>query len=384
MGRPPLAVGTHGAIRFTKLTKGYRAKARFRGYDGVIRDISRSGSSKVKAERELKLAISQELQTPGGGDITAKTRFREVAEHWLASQERRVADGQRATGTLDNYRSMLNNHVLPALGELRLHEVTVPRLDRFFPAVRVKSSAAHARTARAVVSGVLRYAARHGAITANPVREIEPIEGGTRKKSRALTPEERRAWLAQLELDPKAAGKDLPDLTRFMMATGVRIGEALALYWEDVHLDAGTVFVGWTVVRVRGEGLRRTDPKSASGERLLTLPSWALDMLRQRRKVAEAENRPPDSPVFPDTYGGLRDPSNTRRALREARGSDGFAWVTSHVFRKTAATILDEAGLTARVIADQLGHSRPSLTQDVYMGRGATSPDAAAALESVL
>ncbi len=71
----------------------------------------------------------------------------------------------------------------------------------------------------------------------------------------------------------------------------------------------------------------------------------------------------------------LRDPSNTRRVLREIRGSEGFAWVTSHVFRKTAATILDEAGLTARLIANRLGHSRPSMTQDVYMGRAAVSRD---------
>ncbi|HEY3465602.1 MAG TPA: hypothetical protein VGL47_10755 [Amycolatopsis sp.] len=51
-----------------------------------------------------------------------------------------------------------------------------------------------------------------------------------------MTREERRTWHAQLELDPKAVRHDLPDLTRFMLATGVRIGEALALYWEDVTL----------------------------------------------------------------------------------------------------------------------------------------------------
>jgi len=69
-----------------------------------------------------------------------------------------------------------------------------------------------------------------------------------------------------------------------------------------------------------------------------------------------------DQPVFPDTAGGFRDPSNTRRALSEARGADALAWVTSHSVRKTAATILDEAGLSARAVADQLGHSRPSMT----------------------
>jgi integrase len=106
---------------------------------------------------------------------------------------------------------------------------------------------------------------------------------------------------------------------------------------------------------------------------------WADEIDTVQARMAEAGD--PEEPVFPDSLGGLRDPSNTRRVLRETRGSEGFAWVTSHVFRKTAATILDEAGLTARLIADQLGHSRPSMTQDVYMGRTAVSRQAAEALE---
>ncbi len=51
------------------------------------------------------------------------------------------------------------------------------------------------------------------------------------------------------------------------------------------------------------------------------------------------------------------------------------------MFRTTVATRLDEAGLSAQQIADHLGHTRPSLTQHVYLGRGATSPEAAAALQ---
>ena len=58
--------------------------------------------------------------------------------------------------------------------------------------------------------------------------------------------------------------------------------------------------------------------------------------------------------------------------------------MTSHSFRKTTATLLDQAGLSARVIADQLGHARPSMTQDVYMGRQAVDARAVAALEEAL
>ena len=61
-----------------------------------------------------------------------------------------------------------------------------------------------------------------------------------------------------------------------------------------------------------------------------------------------------NQPVFPDVRGGFRDPANVRRELREARGEGTFAWITSHTFRKTAATILDEAALSARLVADQV------------------------------
>ncbi|MEV6227226.1 site-specific integrase [Saccharopolyspora shandongensis] len=160
-----------------------------------------------------------------------------------------------------------------------------------------------------------------------------------------------------------------------MLATGVRIGEALAVQWSEVDLDKGVVHVHFTVVR--GKGLIRKSTKTECGERTLPLPSWTVEMLKKRHAGGVGLDRP----VFPEGLGGLRDPSNTRRDLRNARGAIGFAWVTSHVFRKTAATILDAAGLTARVVADQLGHSRPSMTQDVYLGRKAVGREAAQALE---
>lgn len=99
-----------------------------------------------------------------------------------------------------------------------------------------------------------------------------------------------------------------------------------------------------------------------------------MDVLQQPQR---------DPRVFPDVNGGFRDPANVRRELREARGKEALAWITSHSFRKTA-TILDEAALSACLVADQLGHSRPSMTQDVYMGRRAVDSQAAQALDAAL
>lgn len=171
--------------------------------------------------------------------------------------------------------------------------------------------------------------------------------------------------------------KDLPDLCEWMLGTGVRIAEALAVTWDEVDLAAGTVTIDHTVLRLQGVGLLRKGTKSSAGERTLRLPGFALAVLR-RRKLAAGRRGPP---VLPDSRGGWRDPSNTSRDLRNARGSDEFEWVTSPVFRRTAATEMDRVGLSARVIADQLGHAKVSMTQDRCFGRRAVTSDAADALD---
>ena len=289
------------------------------------------------------------------------------------------ADGSPAT--LELYRLQLTNHVLPAMGGVRLGEVTTPLVDKVLADIRKRVSPATAKTCRTVISGVMSSAVRQGAvIVQRRCARSEPIESTPKKAPRALSAQERVTLLRQLQDDPVARRHDLPDLVFFMLATGVRIGEALAVIWSDVDLDAGTVEITSTLIRVRGEGLLRKGTKTRSGERLLALPASAVAVLR-RRFMSGARL---DQPLFPDIRGGFRDPANARRELRDARGDTELAWITSHTFRKTAATILDEAALSARLIADQLGHARPSMTQDVYLGRRAGDDQAARALDRAL
>ncbi|MET9023083.1 tyrosine-type recombinase/integrase [Actinopolymorpha sp. NPDC004070] len=103
-------------------------------------------------------------------------------------------------------------------------------------------------------------------------------------------------------------------------------------------------------------------------------------MLRRRRPVDFG----PDEAAFPATLGTLRDPSNTAGHLRKVIDAAGYPWVSSHVYRKTVATLMDEAGLSARAAADQLGHAKVSMTQDIYMGRRVASMGAAAVLEQIV
>jgi len=378
MPRPPLPIGTYGTIGVFPLANGsgFRAAAKFRDLDGVTRKVGRIGSTPAAAKNRLREHFRDRAQQGPATGLSGDTRFRVAAEQWIESVDQLVAQGARSPSTSQIYRSILNTHVAPALDELRLREITVPRLDVFMQALQTRRGPATAKLARTVVSGVLGLAVRHGAITTNPVRDIGRISGQVRAQPRALTSEERRVWIAQLKADRDAVRKDLPDLCEWMLATGVRIGEALAVTWEEVDLAAGTVRIDYTLIRVKGVGLIRKSTKSRAGERTLVLPAFAVSMLR-RRKLASGGV----VPVFPDSEGGWRDPSNTSRDLRDARGSEEFAWVTSHVFRKTAATEMDRAGLSARQIADQLGHAKVSMTQDRYLGRRAVDGAAAEALD---
>jgi integrase len=387
MPRPPMALGTWGEIRVYPTrtdVRGkpdrFRAVSYYRDFDGRTRQLQRRGNTRAAAVNNLKIMLKERAAVARDGELTTAHRFREAASLWLDKVAALVADDRRSPGTLETYRRQLSRHVIPALGELRLGEVTTPLVDKFIGKVKTEVGPATARTCRSIVSGIMSLAVRYGAVVANPVREVDRVEGSTKKEPRALTEAERVAWIVRLAADEDAVRKDLLDLTAFLLATGCRIGEALAVLWSEADFKAESVAITSTIIRVTGVGLVRKRTKSRAGQRVLPLPSWAVSMLRRRFM----DNVRLDQPVFPDSLGEFRDPSNVQRDLRSARGTKEMAWVTSHSFRKTTATILDDAGLSSRLVADQLGHSRPSMTQDVYLGRKLSDNRAAAALEAAL
>jgi integrase len=381
MPRPPLPLGTYGKIKAWQEDKVWLARAKFRDFDGVVRLVKRSGKTKAAAERALRAALV-ERQTPvKQSEITAQTTIEKVAELWLAEIEQAVNAGSKSPSTLDAYRTIYHRHVQPALGALRVREVDTPAVERVLTAIKDKTVSG-ARTAKIVISGLMRLAARHGAVTINPVRETARIEGTPRRKPRALTAEERQQWLAALEASELARVWDLPDLSLMMLATGCRIGECLAIGWDEINLEHATVDVRWRLVRRTGVGLLRlpSTKSGKGGERVIPLPSWAMTMLKRRRLAITSEVQA----VFPDSLGGWRDPSNVRRVWRQVRDEAQMEGLVSHMLRKTVASFLDDADVSTRKISDQLGHSKISMTQDRYLGRKLTDRQTADVLENLL
>ena len=220
-------------------------------------------------------------------------------------------------------------------------------------------------------------ATRHDALEHNPGERCRPNQsrqaetGSPRSECCGDSP---AAGMAQHRR--QGAGTDLPDLVDMLLATGLRVGEALSVTWDAVDLSAGTVEVRGTVIRVKGRGLViKPAPKTRAGFRTLVLPSWAVEMLKLRPAGRRHQI------VFCSALGELRDRDNAIGDLRNALNAAGFEWVTSHTFRRTVATLMDQSGFSARAAADQLGHSHPSLTQDVYYGRRIANTGAADVLE---
>lgn len=143
---------------------------------------------------------------------------------------------------------------------------------------RLPALVRHWQIDRSVLLGICRLLVRQGAIASNPVRDFTPLELNRDRTARALSAEEVVTWLALLDADEFARRLDLPELARFMLATGIRLGEALGITWADLDLVAGSVTVQRTIIRVQGQGLMAKRVKSRASERRLLLPTWCVDL----------------------------------------------------------------------------------------------------------
>jgi integrase len=206
-------------------------------------------------------------------------------------------------------------NLIPRTGRLQLIEATIPRVNKVLIEIKEEVGVASAKTCKSILTGTFALAVRYGALTQNPVREIEPLGKRRRTPAKALDADDRQQWFELLRQDERAVKADLIDISKFMLATGERIGETLAVIWSGIDRETGVDDCSHQIQRLRGQGLVRREVKTAAGERLLILPSWALEMVNARW----TPGTPPDSPLFPSATGGFRDPHNVQSALRSAR-----------------------------------------------------------------
>ena len=168
-----------------------------------------------------------------------------------------------------------------------------------------------------------------------------------------------------------ARGEPLYALYAVALACGLRRGEALALRWSDVDLEAGTLRVARTLSRVQSGNIF-TEPKSPRSRRTVPLPTSCIAELRAHR-VRQAEERlqlcgawQDHDLVFPSSWGTPMDPRNALRAFTAVAKRAGLDGIGLHTLRHTCASLLLAQGVHPRVVMETLGHSGIAITMDVY------------------
>lgn len=377
--RPRLSAGTYGTINLTEISDGYwRARTRYRFEDGKRRQVERTGESKAKAEKALKDALLV-IETPSSAQITKAMTLSQLADIFIDHKK----EVGRAIRSIDTYAFNANTIIKPAIGQLTIGEATTGRLQAFISKVQKVNGHGSAKGCRSVLSGMMALAVRNDAILTNPVAGVAGIEKPKGKRgSKAVPVSELPAFLDTIKNDPEMKRLDIADLWEFLAFVGCRIGAALALRWENVDFENGTITFAATVIRPHGDKLQIQEyQKTEASARTIQPPQATMKLLKRR-----FDTMPPNEHgvVFPSMLGNLRDPSNTEADWRSNRERLGYPELTSQGFRKTVTDILTDQGLSARDVADYLGQADISVTQNVYMSRKVKSTKASAALENFI
>lgn len=384
MARPPLPIGTFGTIKTKEVRPGvHRAWTRFRDFDGTTRQITATGRSPAAAQRELKAKIADRT-APTGDQINPDMRVSQVAEIWMSLyRAERVDTGHAEATTANQYQRIIENVIEPAVGNVRLREITAGRLERLILAQKSESRRKKTKT---VLKMMFDAAVLDDALTSNPVSSTSRLRF-TKKEVQALSVEDLNAvrhavyvWMTKKRPGPRP-NKDMPDIVELLLATGCRIGEVLAIRWNDVDFTATppTVDINGTIKYEKGRGNYRKDkPKSDSSERRMGIPPFGVDLL-MRRRIEQPANR--HNAVFATRNGTWHQVGNIERRWRTIRADTGYEWVTPHTFRKTVATLVDrlvDSDTAARV----LGHSSDAITKEFYIEKDRMTPDVTHILQS--
>lgn len=351
-GRPATPLGTWGEVHVKELASGkFEASTRLRLWNGETVRLRARGKSATAAKNNLKAKCSERLGTSDTKDLATTSTVGRLLEFWL--------DGKTdiRPQSRDRYQRIIDLHLEPAFGKLRIREVSPALLDAW---IRGQTSGV-AATARTVLAGAFNLATRFGLVASNPMAAIEPV--ATRKKEvRALTRDEIPRFRDAIA---KSENETLIDVVNVALATGLRAGEVLALRWEDVHLDETPprLEVTGTLVYSKEKGhYRQEEGKTSKAKRPVQLSESCAATLKARRDKYGLLPM-----VFPSGAGSYIWENNFNRWLREWRG-DEFDWVTIHTLRKTLGSLVyDELG--PHRAAEVLGHSNSTLTETVYVQR---------------
>lgn len=321
-------------------------------YGNRVRGTTTPAETEAAAWKALTAARGKPSSTRRrrGGETTG-----EFLERWLEDIVRR----KRRERTYWGYRSIVEHHLAPGLGDVPLHALDRRVVQTW--ANRQKGAPLTIQHRVDCLRSALTQAVKWNLIETNPAMRLD-LEPAQKRVVRALTPDDAQAILDAME------GCWFSPLVTVSLYTGLRQGELLGLRWEDVDLKRDSLTVHKSLARLPGtHGVRfvLTEPKSNLSRRTIPLIGPAADVLRAHQRWQMANGGSWKGLVFARPTRPIDGSALTHefQAALERAGLPKMRW---HDLRHATASLLIAQGVPLAVVSAILGHSGIAITVDTY------------------
>jgi integrase len=293
--------------------------------------------------------------------------------------------------TVERYRQLAEQQIIPHLGRVQLQKLRPSQVQEWHGTI-IREGGKNGRPlsartvghAHRVLHRALQRAVENETLPRNVASLIRPPKVEAQEVE-ILGADEIGMVLAKLE------GHALHPIATLALATGMRRGELLALRWGDVDLSGATMRVE-RALEETGAGIRFKAPKTKHGQRTVSLPKSAIEVLRAHRlkqlelRVALGQGKQKlDALVFSTFEGAPLSPDNLSRDWRRAVTTLDLPKVKYHALRHSHASALIASGLDVLTVSRRLGHGSPVITLSTYAHLfGKTDEKAADAIEAAL
>jgi integrase len=349
-----------GSVRLRKRRGGkdvWTIRYRVRSADGWTEKVE--AVPKAKNESDARKVLERRIWEVNTSNDPHRPRSIDLESFASGSDWQAYLDKRRVKpSTRNSYRSMLDKIVLPALGSQPIDDIASHDIARLLNSVEAGGkSGKYALNVYSMLRVMFAVAQELDLIDKSPIRpKLHRPTAETREKP-TLAPE-------QIRKVEEAFPSDLRVLCLCVALTGLRLGELLALRWEDVDLEERVLRVTHSLWRGR-----LLEPKTAASKRKIRMSHKLAERLSEHRdgsKWAEA-----DDFVFARDDGSPQDPDHLRRqVLYPAMKAAGITRVPRghgfYIFRHSAASILYAERGDLKQTQEFLGHARIPTTADVY------------------
>lgn len=341
----------HDHISCPPLENGSRPDHHCRGRWVATVDLGHIAGKRVrktfygKTRREAQLKLNKALRDRDNHSLTAGPGM--TVETWLTYWLDVICiERGLKVNTLKSHRSKVTQYLIPHLGRHRLDRLEPEHVRAMYATLRTQGLApATIRQIHAILRRALTVAQREGKVSRNVATLLDPPKVAKSKRT-GLTLNDARRILAG------------DNLRAHLAISGLRQGEALALHWPDVDLDAGYLVVTQNLVRQPGVGLIYDTPKSATSIRAVPLEGRTLALM----KLAWHDRLDDDALVFHNDNGGPIDHRVDWQRWKDYLAELGIPYVPLHAARNTFASGLEELGVSDRMVAEMMGHSQVQTT----------------------